>query len=366
MAGALFAGLCLILSCFLGGSLAAPSFTSEPGNVTAEVGGTALLEWQMNDDGASQLFEIWRKLPSAGLIQRASGGDAEPFAGYEGKFEIEGVATLKILNLNKEDAGQYEFQATYDDSTVLDSIATLIVSYQPTITDVTASPASNVMEGDDLTLTCAADGVPAPTYTWTKSDGSPLGTAVADTAAGTLTFTNISRDATGSYTCSADNGVGDAQTQDIAVAVSYPTTAAPTTPTPNVTMKMTDAPTPAPSAEPKPTGGMKTSGKPGGRGRGAKPQKGGLGTGAIVGIVLGLLALFITIAVGAYCASKRFGPQQEKKPDVVTFTKAEENEAEPLKNKDPENPPEKSDDKDTSIIKNGEMEDVPLKNAEEA
>ncbi|XP_078585105.1 protein amalgam-like isoform X1 [Branchiostoma floridae x Branchiostoma japonicum] len=365
MAGACLAELCLILCCFIGGNLAIPSFTSEPGNVTAEVGGTALLEWQMDDDGASQIFEIWRKLPSAGLIQRAGGGAASPFPGYEGKFEIEGIATLKILNVNKEDAGQYEFQPSYDDGTVLDSIATLVVTYQPTITGVTAS-SDAVNEGDDLTLTCSADGIPAPTFTWSKSDGSSLDAAVADAAAGTLTFSNISRVATGTYTCSADNGVGVAQTQDIAVAVSYPTTAAPTTPTPNVTMKMTDAPTPAPSAAPEPTGDMKTDGKDDGKGRGAKPQKGGLGTGAIVGIVIGLLALFITIAVGAYCASKRFGPQQEKKPDVVTFTKAEENEAEPLKNKDPENPPEKTEDKDTSIIKNGEMEDVPLKNAEEA
>ncbi|XP_019632819.1 PREDICTED: limbic system-associated membrane protein-like [Branchiostoma belcheri] len=370
MAGARFAELCVVLACFFGGGLAAPSFTSEPGNVTVEVGGTARLEWQLNDDGASQLFELWRKLPSAGLIQRQAGQEAAPFPGYEGKFEIEGVATLKILNVEKADAGGYEFQASYDDGTSLNSGATLIVNYQPTITGMSASPDPNVKEGDDLTLTCAADGVPAPNFSWSRSDGGPLGAAVADAAAGTLTFTNISRTATGAYTCTADNGVGVAPTQDIAVAVSYPTTPAPTTPTPNVTMKITDAPTPAPSAEPEPTGGMETSDKPGEKGRGAKPQKGGLGSGAIVGIVLGLLALFLTIGVGAYCASKRFGPQPNKKPDVVTFNKVEETEAEPLKNKDPENPPEKTEDKDNnkdaSIIKNGEMEEVPLKNAEEA
>ena len=80
------------------------------------------------------------------------------------------------------------------------------------------APPSNVIISSDLnvtapaqlTLNCSADGKPKPTITWTR---------VSDNTSVSMPF-NITRGKdTGSYRCTADNGVGKPLIKDVFVGV---------------------------------------------------------------------------------------------------------------------------------------------------
>jgi len=93
-------------------------------------------------------------------------------------------------------------------------------------TSFTSSPSSpsddqNVNEGLNLTLFCDATGKPDPNVTWTRvlkngTDGDIvfLGNPWA--------IVNIGRTATGTYRCTAHNGIGNPVSHSLCVNVTYP------------------------------------------------------------------------------------------------------------------------------------------------
>ncbi len=69
-------------------------------------------------------------------------------------------------------------------------------------------------EGDDVTLSCNADGFPPPTVSWSRN-GSPINTSgnsrISSSEVRThLTITNVNRTDSGEYRCVANNKLGNA------------------------------------------------------------------------------------------------------------------------------------------------------------
>ena len=65
-----------------------------------------------------------------------------------------------------------------------------------------------------MTLHCSASGNPSPNITWTRDKGSSV------LHQGNIySIFNIHRDATGNYTCTAWNGVGEQQNSTAVVSV---------------------------------------------------------------------------------------------------------------------------------------------------
>ena len=65
-------------------------------------------------------------------------------------------------------------------------------------------------ESDVVTLSCTADGKPAPNITWTRlSDNSVVNSIIHITG----------KKDEGVYRCTADNGVGDPVTADVFITV---------------------------------------------------------------------------------------------------------------------------------------------------
>ena len=77
------------------------------------------------------------------------------------------------------------------------------------------------VEGNNITITCEATGIPLPTIVWTFNgrvlmSGGNVNTTATTIENGdmsavteTLTIMNVLRNLTGMYTCSARNSVGD-------------------------------------------------------------------------------------------------------------------------------------------------------------
>ena len=83
------------------------------------------------------------------------------------------------------------------------------------------------VEGNNITITCEATGIPLPTIVWTFSGTVLMSDSVNITTTvngdvlrvtETLTIMNVSREHTGVYTCSANNSVGS-DNSDITITV---------------------------------------------------------------------------------------------------------------------------------------------------
>ena len=60
-----------------------------------------------------------------------------------------------------------------------------------------------VTEGDNVTLSCSASGIPSPMVSWFKADGQRID-------ASEFVLTNINRSESGEYRCEASNECGNA------------------------------------------------------------------------------------------------------------------------------------------------------------
>ena len=82
------------------------------------------------------------------------------------------------------------------------------------------------VEGNNITITCEATGIPLPTIVWTFSGRILMSDSVNTTTVNgdvlrvteRLTIMNVSREHTGVYTCSANNSVGSGNS-DITITV---------------------------------------------------------------------------------------------------------------------------------------------------
>ena len=92
-----------------------------------------------------------------------------------------------------------------------------MTTYYTLLFDLVAAPSNIVTSGDQtieapakLPLDCSADGIPKPTYTWTR---------VSDNTVVTMPLNITGGKDAGSYRCTAKNGVGIPVYQDVQVNV---------------------------------------------------------------------------------------------------------------------------------------------------
>ena len=79
---------------------------------------------------------------------------------------------------------------------------------------------TTVLEGDNLQLTCKALGRPEPIITWTVEKLGNQGNTGVVQEGEVLTITNINRNDSGTFTCTADNGFGKPEKRTVHVNVT--------------------------------------------------------------------------------------------------------------------------------------------------
>ena len=79
----------------------------------------------------------------------------------------------------------------------------LILCLSTVPSNIEAIQDQNVTEGDNLTLICAASGMPQPKVYWIKPNGQSV-------AGNVLKIVNINRSEDGKYKCEASNECGNA------------------------------------------------------------------------------------------------------------------------------------------------------------
>jgi len=155
-------------------------------------------------------------------IGTISGGNAAVFNknDYRTRFDISRgeQATLIINKVTETEEAVYQCKLTTD-SNVWSYRIRVIVTVPIRLTSVSSD--QTVLEGSNMTSFCEATGRPTPKITWTRvlEDGS--NSEVLHQGA-TWVFLNISRTASGTYRCTADNGFGNSVSQVFRVNVTYP------------------------------------------------------------------------------------------------------------------------------------------------
>ena len=77
----------------------------------------------------------------------------------------------------------------------------------------------DVCEHSEVTLSCNATGKPEPNITWTRVRDNGADSGSIQSKDGYLVMANISRSSSGTYRCTAFNGVGEAVNQTVIVIV---------------------------------------------------------------------------------------------------------------------------------------------------
>ncbi|XP_077864531.1 cell adhesion molecule CEACAM5-like [Saccoglossus kowalevskii] len=132
---------------------------------------------------------------------------------------VHSSAVYTLYNITRDDKGEYECRATniyFDDSLGMGSnTTTLIVHHKPEVV-ISNHKDGKVIEGQDYTATCSADAEPQANITWFYPDGTEFNNA-------SLLLSAIKRYSNGTYTCVAENKLGN-DMKSIYVDVQYPPT----------------------------------------------------------------------------------------------------------------------------------------------
>jgi len=154
-----------------------------------------------------------------------STGNAGPASGFEGRFNVTGTsqrATLIIFNVTEDDDGEFGCELNTFEGAQNKIFKRKMKVEVVVEASFISSPSGNqtISEGSNLTLFCDATGKPTPNVTWTR--------VLKNGTDGDLVFfgnpwviVNISRTATGTYRCTAYNGIGNPVSHSLYIDVTY-------------------------------------------------------------------------------------------------------------------------------------------------
>ncbi|XP_004075399.1 CD166 antigen homolog A isoform X2 [Oryzias latipes] len=108
------------------------------------------------------------------------------------------TSTLKYSAQKEDDGAVFTCRAKHIVGEPITSSITLNVTYSPETVELLVTPQDPLVEGDNMTLKCVADGNPAPT----SFNFHLKGETIKVENQNAFTITNVTRDASGEYKCS--------------------------------------------------------------------------------------------------------------------------------------------------------------------
>ncbi|XP_076658948.1 opioid-binding protein/cell adhesion molecule homolog [Halictus rubicundus] len=130
---------------------------------------------------------------------------------------------LHIRDVRVHDRGAYMCQLNTDP--MKSQTGYLEVVVPPDILDYATSTDMIVNEGSNVTLRCAAKGIPTPNITWRREDGETIlrahGKEVKSIEGSVFNITKVNRSQMGAYFCIASNGVPPTVSKRIMLIVQF-------------------------------------------------------------------------------------------------------------------------------------------------
>ncbi|XP_021711599.1 lachesin [Aedes aegypti] len=129
--------------------------------------------------------------------------------------------TLTISDIVNTDAGLYECQIQVNSTNKVTATVELQVRHPPLLQDNLMATTVTKAEGENVKLTCSAEGYPRPTISWKREYGAILPIGGQSYTGNELSLSSLVREDRGTYFCIADNGVGKPDSRTINLEVEF-------------------------------------------------------------------------------------------------------------------------------------------------
>lgn len=129
--------------------------------------------------------------------------------------------SFQIAKIEASDMGSYECQVILSSLDKVTRSLNLSVKHPPVVSEEKTPKSITVKEGDNVDVTCYADGFPKPNISWKREDNSIMPAGGTTHRGATLYIRKAHRLDRGGYYCIADNGVGVPNEKIIRVEVEF-------------------------------------------------------------------------------------------------------------------------------------------------
>jgi len=190
----------------------APAILSPPATISKAKGETAKFHCLVQHLDGRHI--VWRR----GFNVLATGHTVIVADSRVSIEKHKGVNTLVIKDISELDAGDYVCQISVPND-ILSVEHKLDVLVAPSVKAVREVV---VTEGEEVVLECEVTGNPRPSLVWSRPQSQlPPGSETSCPDNSCLTLPSVSRADSGSYLCTADNGVGQPDSASSSVVVQY-------------------------------------------------------------------------------------------------------------------------------------------------
>nr|XP_018912263.1 PREDICTED: protein amalgam-like [Bemisia tabaci] len=198
-----------------------PSFGEPIANVTVPLGREAMMTCVVNDLGTYKV--AWLRVDTQTILTIHHHVITKNHRIGVSNTD-ERTWHLHIKELKESDRGWYMCQINTDP--MKSQVGFLEVIVPPDILDSPTSADTVVREGGNVSLRCAASGIPMPNITWKREGGAPIpltaGVEVFSVEGPTFNISRVNRLHMGPYMCIASNGVPPSVSKRIMLTVEFP------------------------------------------------------------------------------------------------------------------------------------------------
>ncbi|XP_045524631.1 lachesin-like [Pieris brassicae] len=200
-----------------------PRFEDSLNNLTVSLGREAVFTCVVNDLGSFRV--AWLRVDTQTILTIATHVITKNHR-IAVNHSDRRVWFLHIHDVRQSDRGWYMCQLNTDP--MKSQTAYLDVVVPPDILDYPTSSDQVAREGANVSLRCAAHGVPTPTVVWRKEAGDLLPTANfsdaqnSSVSGAVLHLVKVSRLHMGAYLCIASNGVPPSVSKRVMLVVHFP------------------------------------------------------------------------------------------------------------------------------------------------
>ncbi|KAH8271228.1 hypothetical protein KR018_002054, partial [Drosophila ironensis] len=223
----LYVGLFLALGISLDSAFGGPVISQITKDLVASVGES--VEFNCTVEQVGQLSVSWAKLPSAPHESPVALSMRNILSLFDPRYNLtvtDGPAagsatyTFRIQKIVMNDLGPYECQVIVSATEKVTKKLNLQIKTPPVIAESTPK-STLVTEGQNLEVTCHANGFPKPTISWARENNAVMPAGGFLLAEPTLRIKAVHRLDRGGYYCIAENGEGQPDKRLIRVEVEF-------------------------------------------------------------------------------------------------------------------------------------------------
>ncbi|XP_037955276.1 protein amalgam-like [Teleopsis dalmanni] len=222
---------CAAICCLLNvnvASAATPTISDITRDIVASIGDNVVFNCTVENVG--KMSVSWAKYTSESssgsvvLSMRSILSLSDPrYSITETKDDKKDSATysFEIAKIEASDMGTYECQVIVSAADKVTKKMNLSIKHPPVISEERTPKTTLVTEGQNLEVSCYANGFPPPTISWSREDNAIMPAGGHTQAGPTLRIKEAHRLDRGGYYCIADNGVGEPDKRLIRVEVEF-------------------------------------------------------------------------------------------------------------------------------------------------